>query len=101
MKLKHIVLAGALVPAVAFGAAKFLHHQFNKNVDIVISNVECPVKELKAQYPNAAVALRSDGQRLFGCFTHRGDIIVIQWAGGDTTELPANYFLAEKLEPNT
>ena len=50
-------------------------------------------KDLKKQYPYGAVALRIDGQYLFGCFTHEKDDIIIQWSGGDTSRFPANAFL--------
>lgn len=55
----------------------------------------CPIKKLRQEYPNGAVAIRSDGQYLFGCFTHKGDDIVIQWAVGDQSIFPANYFLVK------
>ena len=49
------------------------------------------------KYPYAAVAARIDKQYMFGCFTHKGDDIVIQWAGdgSDQTILPANAFLMD------
>lgn len=72
---------------------KFLSFQFNDKVVIRISNIDCPIKQLKTNFPFAAVASRKDGQHLFGCFTHKGDDIVIQWAGGDQSVLPANAFL--------
>lgn len=72
---------------------KFLSFQFNKDVIIRIANVDCPIKDLKKQYPWGAVAIRADGQYLFGCFNHKGDDVVIQWAGGDQSIFPANYFL--------
>ena len=75
---------------------KFLSYQFNEHVVIRIANVECPLKALKKEYPNGAVAMRADGQYLFGCFTHKGDDIVIQWAAGDKSIFPANYFLMGK-----
>lgn len=72
---------------------KWLEYQFNNNVVIRIANVACPVKSLKKDYPNGAVAMRVDGQYMFGCFTHKDDDIVIQWAAGDKSVFPANYFL--------
>lgn len=77
---------------------KFLSMQFNKNVVIRISNIDCPVKQLKSKFPFAAVATRKDGQHLFGCYTHDQDNIIIQWAGGDQSVLPANAFL-QNIEP--
>ena len=91
--MKRLILWALLVSTSTEAADKFLKYRFNENVDIVISNLSCPFKELKEQYFWAVVANRSDGQRLFGCYTHRGDNIVIQWFGGDKTILPSDYFL--------
>lgn len=77
---------------------KFLSFQFNDKVEIRIANVPCPIKSLKQAYPWSAVAMRVDGQYMFGCFNHQDDDIVIQWAAGDKSIFPANYFLAK---PNT
>lgn len=101
--MKKLLIALLLMlPITAVAVDKFLHHQFNDNVMITISNIPCKVPDIDAKkFQHAAVAKRKDGQFLFGCFTNAGDDIVIQWAGGDQTRLPANYFLAEKLEPNT
>ena len=77
---------------------KWLEFKYNENVVIRIANVVCPIKNLKKDYPNGAVAIRADGQYMFGCFNHQGDDIVIQWAGGDKSIFPANYFL---MKPNT
>lgn len=71
---------------------KFLTYKFNPSVVIIISNVPCPL-EVKDKYPYAAAAMRIDGDKLAGCFTHDKDSIVIQWYKGDTTTLPANVFL--------
>ena len=76
---------------------KWLEFKYNENVVIRIANVVCPIKSLKKDYPYGAVAIRADGQYLFGCFNHQGDDIVIQWAGGDKSIFPANYFL---MKPN-
>ena len=77
---------------------KFLSYQFNQNVIIRISNIACKVPKMDTKkYPYAAVAARIDKQYMFGCFTHKGDDIVIQWAGdgSDQTILPANAFLMD------
>lgn len=90
------------IPITVFAVDKFLQYQFNEHVVIRISNIACKIPAIdNKKYPYAAVAKRSDGQFLFGCFTNAGDDIVIQWAEGDQTRLPANYFLGEKVEPNT
>jgi hypothetical protein len=92
MKLLTAALAAFFVSN-TYAADKFLTYHFNKNVVIKISNVPCPIKDMKAKYPLAVVATRIDGQHLFGCFTHEGDDIVIQWSAGDKSIFPANVFL--------
>ena len=81
----------------AHAEEKWLEFKYNENVVIRIANVVCPIKQLKKDYPNGAVAIRADGQYMFGCFTHKDDDIVIQWAMGDKSIFPANYFL---MKPN-
>ena len=89
------------IPITAIAVDKFLQYQFNEHVVIKISNIPCTVPSIDAKkFPYAALAKRSDNQYLFGCFTNVKDDIVIQWAEGDQTRLPANYFLGEKVEPN-
>ena len=72
---------------------KYLHYKFNPNVVITISNIDCPIPELKDLYPWAAVATRIDGNRLLACYKNEGDTIVIQWYKGDQSKFPANVFL--------
>ncbi|CAB4133087.1 hypothetical protein UFOVP250_36 [uncultured Caudovirales phage] len=88
--------------SVSFAEDKFLDYKFNDNVVIRISNIPCRVPGVdNKKFEFSVVAKRIDNQYLFGCFTHKGDNIVIQWAGGDQTVVPANVFLTEHLEPNT
>lgn len=92
--MKYILAASAaFFLSTAHAEDKWLEYQFNNNVVIRIANVACPIKSLKKDYPNGAVAIRTDGQYMFGCFTHKDDDIVIQWAAGDKSIFPANYFL--------
>lgn len=92
--MKNLLLVlGMISPIFGHAEDKFLTYHFNDKVDIIISNIQCKVPNIPREYQNAVVAKRNDGQFLFGCFTHKGDMIVIQWAGGDRTELPANAFL--------
>ena len=88
-----------LIPLTAYAGDNFLSYQFNENVTITISNIECKVPTYKAKFPYSVVAKRIDGQFIFGCFTHDKDDIVIQWAGGDKSVFPANYFLM--MKPDT
>lgn len=99
---KWLIALLLIAPLTVWAVDKFLQYQFNENVIIKISNIPCKIPAIdNKKYPYAALAKRSDNQYLFGCFTNEGDIIVIQWAEGDQTRLPANYFLGEKVEPNT
>jgi len=100
--MKKLLSVLLLLPLSVLAADKFLDYKFNENVLIRISNIPCKVPGIDAKkFELSVVAKRIDNQYLFGCFTHKGDDIVIQWAGGDQTVLPANNFLAEKIEPNT
>lgn len=75
---------------------RWLDYRVNKSTHIRIANVKCPIKELAKKYSYGALAYNSDRKDyLFGCFTHDGDMIVIQWAGNgsDKTIIPANAFL--------
>ena len=91
--MKKLLLVLLLMPVVCFAKNQYLHYKFNENVVITISNVKCPIEQLTNEYPYAAIASRIDNQHLFGCYTHKNDDIVIQWAGGDKTILPDNAFL--------
>ena len=84
----------------AYATGEVLSYRFNQNVVISIANVPCPHKEIAKEYPFGAVAKRIDGQFLFGCFKKENDNdIRIQWIQGDTTVIPANYFLQKEIEP--
>lgn len=75
-------------------AADVLTFRYNDDVVIKIANVACPLKVYKEKYPWGAIAARSDGQFLFGCYRKLNENdIEIQWAGGDTSTFPANVFL--------
>lgn len=96
--MKLIVTA---VAALAFTTAqaeeKWLEWNVNQSTFVRIANVSCPFKKLAKDYPYAAVAYnKTRKEYLFGCFTNKADDIVIQWNGGDKTQVPANAFLVEK-----
>lgn len=95
--MKKLIAILALLPlaATADDKLKTLKYRFNKDVVISISNVKCPVPKLGDKFPYSVVAFRSDGDKLFGCYTNKGDDIIIQWAGGDKSIFPANLFLQE------
>lgn len=93
MKKLLLILGLCVSTTVIAEAFKYLHYWFNPNVIITISNITCPIPELKDLYPWTAVATRIDGERLLACYTHEGDEIVIQWHKGDQSRFPANVFL--------
>jgi hypothetical protein len=101
--MKKLLIALLLLSVPALAADNFLSYQFNENVIIRISNIPCKIKDVdNKKYPFTVLALRIDKQVLPGCYTHEGDDIVIQWGlGGDQTKIPVNYFLGEKVVPNT
>jgi hypothetical protein len=101
-------LIAALVAAFSFSAHaedKFLHYRLNNNVVITISSIACPMKQYVKDFPYAAVASRSDGQKLVGCFNKMDEnYLKIQWQpiGGkesDFTVFPANVFLPQVQPP--
>lgn len=80
----------------AVAEEKWLDYRVNRSTYIRIANVKCPIKELSKKYQYGALAYNSDRKDyLFGCFTHDGDMIIIQWAGSgsDKTIIPSNAFL--------
>lgn len=96
-KLLLLLLAVPLLTHAEEGP-KVLHYKYNQNVVISIAHVACPFNAIKKEFPYGAVASRIDGEKLFGCFNHEGDTIVIQWNGGDKTRIPADYFLQPPAE---
>lgn len=95
--MKNLLIAtlAAFYMASAF-AADVLSFKYNDDVTIKIANVACPLKEHKTKYPWGAVAERSDGQYLFGCYRKLNENdIEIQWAMGDVSVFPANLFLVK------
>jgi len=67
-------------------------------VSIHIKKIDCPLTKYKDKFPYGAVAHNTTtNQYLFGCFRKFDEnIIEIQWAGGDTSGIPANCFLLGK-----
>jgi len=92
--MNKLIILGLLIVSIPTNAAdKLLKYRFNEDVEINISTLSCPFKALKDKYNFAAVAKRSDGQQMFGCYVHKNDNIIIQWDGGDQIILPNKYFL--------
>lgn len=67
-------------------AADYMVMQYNDNVRIVLSKEKCPTKGFRA------VAQRIDKQVLRACWSPNGNLINIQWEGGDFSEFPLDRF---------
>jgi len=91
-----IAIALALIPKAH--ADDTLTCRMGPVVSIHIKKIDCPLTKYKDKYPYGAVAHNtSNNQYLFGCFRKFDEnIIEIQWAGGDTSGIPANCFLLGK-----
>ncbi len=77
---------------------KKLHFQYNDKVVIWITNQPCIDKKINKEYPYIAMAIRSDGDAMPGCYKNVDDDIKIQWIGGDFSVFPANVFLIPLLK---
>lgn len=75
---------------------KVLEYKYNQATSVFISNAPCIQKELAKQYTHFAFAKRADGATLKGCFNNKGNMVVIQWIGGDRSEFDADLFLLEQ-----
>lgn len=110
--MKAIVSAVALAVAVSLPAKadtpapKALKYQVNDHVAVFISNQPCQKPKFKGKYPLEAAAVKLLPTRtevLYGCYTHEGDEVVIQWDDyrgrpSDTSRFPANLFLMGKIQ---
>jgi hypothetical protein len=94
--MKKIITALLLVlPIYCMSAPemKLLEFKYNSSTNVYISNQKCNFDKIKETHPLAAIAMRSDGAAMAGCYKKLNeDFIQIQWVGGDTSEFPANYF---------
>ena len=79
---------------------KKLYFQYNDKVVIWITNQPCIDKKINKEYPYIAMAIRSDGDAMPGCYKNVDDDIKIQWIGGDFSLFPANVFLIPLLNNN-
>ena len=94
--MKYLTLL--LMPLVVYAAEapdEYLVYQYNENVRIVLSKVECP----KPYDGKRAAAQRVDKQYLKGCWINDPTIkgnIKIQWIDGDASTFPATNFYPVK-----
>lgn len=102
MKIKTLavaLLATGLATSAFAKPIKVMRMKYNNNVNIYISNVECPDKTARTSgYPWFAVAVRVDGDKMRGCYTGKDNQVVIQWLGGDKSYLSADGFVPIPVE---
>ena len=67
--------------------------QYNENVRIVLSKEKCPVGE-----GLIAVAQRIDKEVMKACWTPKGNLIHIQWEGGDFSEFDLTRFYPVEIK---
>ena len=67
--------------------------QYNENVRIVLSKEKCPVGE-----GFIAVAQRIDKEVMKACWTPKGNLIHIQWEGGDFSEFDVTRFYPVEIK---
>ena len=67
--------------------------QYNENVRIVLSKEKCPVGE-----GFVAVAQRSDNEYMTACWTPKGNLIHIQWEGGDFSDFDLTRFYPVEIK---
>lgn len=76
-------------------AAETLDCKLSATLTVSIAKIDCPLPVYADRFPYGAVAFNArTNEYLFGCYRKFDEnIIEIQWAGGDTSGLPANCFL--------
>ena len=67
--------------------------QYNENVRIVLSKEKCPVGE-----GLIAVAQRIDKEVMKACWTPKGNLIHIQWEGGDFSDFDLTRFYPVEIK---
>ena len=67
--------------------------QYNENVRIVLSKEKCPVGE-----GFVAVAQRIDKEYMTACWTPKGNLIHIQWDGGDFSDFDLTRFYPVEIK---
>jgi len=75
------------------GDTNLMVMQYNENVRIVLSKEKCPVGE-----GFIAVAQRIDKEVMKACWTPKGNLIHIQWEGGDFSEFDVTRFYPVEIK---
>ena len=99
-KITGLVLLFVSFISTAETPIKKLYFQYNDKVVIWITNQPCIDKKINKEYPYIAMAIRSDGDAMPGCYKNVDDDIKIQWIGGDFSVFPSNVFLVAPLIGN-
>jgi hypothetical protein len=75
------------------GDTNLMVMQYNENVRIVLSKEKCPVGE-----GFVAVAQRIDKEVMKACWTPKGNLIHIQWEGGDFSDFDVTRFYPVEIK---
>jgi len=75
------------------GDTNLMVMQYNENVRIVLSKEKCPVGE-----GFIAVAQRIDKEVMKACWTPKGNLIHIQWEGGDFSDFDLTRFYPVEIK---
>ena len=109
--MKKVILALAVTAIVATMAAtaapyeQALVYKFSDQVNIFVTSAPCSIQKYSNEFPYAAKAIRNINGKidyLYGCFSGKDDVVVIQWQDingkpSDLTIIPANLF--EDIKP--
>jgi hypothetical protein len=75
------------------GDTNLMVMQYNENVRIVLSKEKCTVGE-----GFVAVAQRIDKEYMTACWTPKGNLIHIQWEGGDFSDFDLTRFYPVEIK---
>lgn len=89
-----ILVALLLLASYSYAAdTNLMVMQYNENVRIVLSKEKCPVGE-----GFIAVAQRIDKEVMKACWTPKGNLIHIQWEGGDFSDFDLTRFYPVEIK---
>ena len=84
--MKKIIIGLLALFSIVLYADEYMVMQYNEDVRIVLSKEKCKTSGFKA------VAQRIDRQFMKACWSANGNLIHIQWEGGDFSEFPVDRF---------
>ena len=91
--MKKLVALLLLASYAYAGDTNLMVMQYNENVRIVLSKEKCPVGE-----GFVAVAQRIDKEVMKACWTPKGNLIHIQWEGGDFSDFDVTRFYPVEIK---